>query len=208
MPKNAKKIYEKRWIMAGRLAEINRKTKETDISVSLNLDGNGAGKIDTGIGFFDHMLDLFRVHSGFDLSVRCKGDTEVDFHHSVEDVAIVLGQCLKTALGDKKGIKRYADIAIPMDEALARATVDVSGRPFLVFNAELKGKTGGFDLELVEEFMRAAAFNGGLTLHINLLYGANGHHVAEAIFKAFARALSEAVKVTGDKIPSSKGVLE
>jgi imidazoleglycerol-phosphate dehydratase len=194
--------------MAERIAEITRKTKETDITSGLNLDGNGEGTIDTGIGFFNHMLDLFRVHSGFDFSVTCRGDTDVDFHHSVEDVAIVLGRCLKTALGDKKGIKRYADIAVPMDETLARATVDVSGRPFLVFNAELKGKTGEFDLELIEEFMRAVAFNGGLTLHINLLYGANGHHVAEAIFKAFARALSEAVKVVGNKIPSSKEVLE
>ncbi|MDR2090753.1 MAG: imidazoleglycerol-phosphate dehydratase HisB [Clostridiales bacterium] len=193
--------------MSERIAKIDRKTKETDVSVSFNLDG-GEGKIDTGIGFFDHMLDLFRVHGGFGADIRCRGDVGVDFHHSVEDVAIVLGQCLKIALGDKKGIKRYAAAAIPMDEALAHAAVDVSGRPFLVFNAPLKGKTGEFDLELVEEFMRAVAFNGGLTLHINLLYGTNGHHIAEAIFKAFARALSEAVKIAGDKIPSSKGVLD
>ncbi|MDR2046377.1 MAG: imidazoleglycerol-phosphate dehydratase HisB [Clostridiales bacterium] len=194
--------------MTGRSAEIKRKTKETDITVCINLDGGGCGGANTGIGFFDHMLDLFRVHSGFDLDVRCKGDLDVDFHHSVEDVAIVLGQCIKIALGDKKGIKRYADIAVPMDEALARVTADVSGRPFLVFNVGLKGKTGDFDLDLIEEFMRALAFNGGITLHINLLYGSNGHHIAEAIFKALAKVLSDAVRIVSDKIPSSKGVLE
>jgi imidazoleglycerol-phosphate dehydratase len=190
------------------MAEIKRKTKETDISVKLNLDGGGNGEIDTGIGFFDHMLDLFRVHGGFDTEIYCKGDIKVDYHHSVEDIAIVLGQCIKKALGDKRGIKRYSDIAVPMDEALARVTLDVSGRPFLVFNVDLKGKTGDFDLELVEEFMRALAFNGGLTLHVNLIYGTNGHHIAEAIFKALARSLSDAVKVVGTAIPSSKGVLE
>ncbi|MDR3294016.1 MAG: imidazoleglycerol-phosphate dehydratase HisB [Clostridiales bacterium] len=194
--------------MTKRIAEIKRKTKETDIAIKLGLDGDGIGKIDTGIGFFDHMLDLFRVHSGFDTDIYCKGDIAVDYHHSVEDIAIVLGQCLKTALGDKKGIKRYADIAIPMDEALARVTLDISGRPFLVFNVTLKGKTGDFDLDLIEEFMRALSIHAGLTLHINLIYGNNGHHIAEAIFKALARALSDAVKIVGDKIPSSKGVLE
>jgi imidazoleglycerol-phosphate dehydratase len=191
-----------------RVAEIKRKTKETDILVKLNLDGSGEGKIDTGIGFFDHMLDLFRVHSGFDLDVFCRGDVEVDYHHSTEDVAIVLGQCIKTALGDKKGIKRYADKAIPMDETLARVTLDLSGRPFLVYNLELGGKSGNFDLALVEEFMRALAFNAGITLHINLEYGSNGHHIAEAVFKALARALAKAVKIVNNKVPSSKGMLE
>jgi imidazoleglycerol-phosphate dehydratase len=190
-----------------RVAEKKRKTKETDIFIKLDIDGGGEGYADTGMGFFDHMLDLFRVHSGFGVEINCRGDVNVDYHHSVEDVAIVLGKCLKEALGDKKGIKRYAEAAIPMDEALSRVTVDISGRPFLVFNASLGGKSGEFDLELVEEFMRALAFNAGLTLHINLEYGSNGHHVAESIFKALARALSDAVKIVGDKIPSSKGVL-
>ncbi|MDR3262700.1 MAG: imidazoleglycerol-phosphate dehydratase HisB [Clostridiales bacterium] len=191
-----------------RTAEIKRTTKETDIAVKINLDGGGNGTVATGIGFLDHMLDLFRVHGGFDVEISCKGDINVDYHHSVEDVAIVLGQCVKTALGDKKGIKRYASALIPMDEALAEVTLDVSGRPFLVFNAELKGKTGDFDLDLIEEFMRALSYNAGLTAHINLRYGSNGHHIAEAIFKALARALADAVRIVGDKIPSSKGILE
>ncbi|MDR1939926.1 MAG: imidazoleglycerol-phosphate dehydratase HisB [Clostridiales bacterium] len=190
-----------------RIAERTRKTKETDVSIKINLDGNGEGAIGTGMGFFDHMLDLFRVHGGFDVDISCKGDINVDYHHSVEDVAIVLGECVRTALGDKKGIRRYACAVIPMDEALAQVALDVSGRPFLVFNAHLSGKSGEFDLELVEEFMRAFSYNAGATLHINLVYGSNGHHIAEAIFKAFARALSDAVKIVGDKIPSSKGIL-
>ena len=194
--------------MNKRAAEIKRKTKETDIRVLLTLDGGGSGFSDTGIGFFDHMLDLFRVHGGFGLEVLCRGDLAVDAHHSVEDTAIVLGQCLKTALGDKKGVKRYAEAAVPMDEALTRVTLDLSGRPFLVFNGELNGRTGNFDLALVEEFMRAFAMNAGVTLHINVLYGKNGHHIAESIFKALARALSDAARIVGDKIPSSKGTLE
>ena len=155
------------------------------------------------------MMTLFACHSGFDFSVACDGDVRVDGHHSVEDVGIVLGKALVQAVGDKVGIKRYASISIPMDESLANVTVDFSGRPYLVFNAqEMTGKVGDFDIELVEEFFRAVANYGGLTLHINLLYGSNNHHKIEAIFKAFARAIKEAVTVVGDKLPSSKGVLE
>lgn len=192
-----------------RKAEIVRDTKETKIRLALNLDGEGSYKADTGIGFFDHMMTLFACHSGFDFTVRCEGDTRVDGHHSVEDIGIVLGKALVQALGDKVGIKRYASVTIPMDESLATVTVDVSGRPFLVFNADgMSGKVGDFDIELVEEFFRAVANYGGLTLHINLHYGSNSHHKIEAIFKAFARALSEAVKIVGNTLPSSKGVLE
>jgi len=185
-----------------------RKTNETDISIEWNLDGKGKCDINTGIGFFDHMLELFAVHGKFDLIVKCKGDLKVDGHHSIEDIGIVMGKILHEALGDKKGIARYAHKYIPMDETLARAVVDVSGRPFLVFNAKLKGKIGEFDCELVEEFFRAIATYGMITLHIDLLYGNNAHHKVEAIFKAFSRALSKSIKIIGKDIPSSKGVLE
>lgn len=192
-----------------RKSQIERNTKETQIALSLNLDGAGKYNIDTGIGFFDHMMTLFACHSGFDLSVKCHGDVRVDGHHSVEDIGIVLGKAIAQALGDKVGIKRYASVTIPMDESLATVTVDISGRQFLVFNAEgMRGKVGDFDIELVEEFFRAVANCAGLTLHVNLHYGSNGHHKIEAIFKAFARALKEATAVVGDKIPSSKGMLE
>lgn len=192
-----------------RTSKIERNTKETKINLSLNLDGNGVYNINTKIGFFDHMLELFAHHSNFDLSISCDGDTQVDCHHSVEDVGIVLGKAIQEALGDKRGIKRYGTFIVPMDEALAAVSLDISGRPFLVFNAEsMEGKCGEFDMELVEEFFRAVSTYAGITLHVNLKYGENNHHKAEAIFKAFARALKEAVIVEGDKIPSSKGVLE
>ena len=192
-----------------RKSEIERNTKETQINLSLNLDGDGKYDVDTGVGFFDHMMTLFACHSGFDLNVKCNGDVRVDGHHSIEDIGIVLGKAIAQALGDKVGIKRYASVTIPMDESLATVTVDISGRQFLVFNAEgMSGKVGDFDIELVEEFFRAVANYGGLTLHVNLHYGSNSHHKIEAIFKAFARALSKAVKVVGDQLPSSKGVLE
>ena len=193
--------------MGNRIAEIKRKTKETDIKLSINLDGSGICNLDVEIGFFKHMLDLFAHHSGFDMDIKLKGDTEVDAHHSVEDTAIVLGKAISTALGDKKGIKRYADISIPMDEVLCNVSVDVSGRPYLVYNAEMQGSVGEFDLELVEEFMRALVINAGITLHINIMYGSNSHHKAEAIFKGVARSLRKAVKVVGNDIPSSKGLL-
>ncbi len=191
-----------------RTATLKRITNETQIELCVTLDGSGKNEIDTGIGFFDHMLQLFSCHSGFDLKAVCKGDLQVDGHHTVEDVGIVLGKAVNQALGDKKGIARYSSKTIPMDEALATVTVDVSGRPYLAFNAELAGKVGEFDLELVEEFFRAVSTYGGITLHVNLHYGTNSHHKAECIFKAFARAMKEAVSVVGTELPSSKGLLE
>ena len=171
--------------------------------------GGGIVEADSGIGFFDHMLELLGYHSGFGLAVGCEGDTRVDGHHSVEDIGIALGKALAKAVGDKRGIARYASVTIPMDESLATVSVDFSGRPYLVFNADFSAaKVGEFDLELVEEFFRAVATYGGITLHVNLHYGSNNHHKAEAIFKAFARALSAAVKIVSDEIPSSKGILE
>ena len=190
-----------------RTAEIARETRETKIKLSLNLDGNGTNSVHTGVGFFDHMLELLSVHSGMDLSVECRGDTQVDFHHSVEDVGICLGQAFKQALGDKKGIARFADRVVPMDECAALVALDISGRPYLNFEDKLSGKIGEFDAELVEEFMRAFAFNAGVNLYIKLLKGGNMHHEAEAIFKALAKCLQDAVKIVSDKVPSSKGVL-
>ena len=193
-----------------RKAEMTRKTKETDIALEINLDGQGNADIKSGVGFMDHMLTLFAVHGNFDLTLRCDGDIEVDGHHTVEDIGIILGKCIASALGDKRGINRYATAEIPMDEALARVTIDLSGRPFFVYNAQRLSYafSNDFDFQLVEEFFRAVAVNGGITLHINLLYGSNYHHMAESIFKAFAKALSSAVKMVGDKIPSSKGMLD
>ena len=189
-----------------RKAEVNRKTRETNITLALDLDG-GESAIDTGVGFFNHMLELLAVHSGMGLRVCCKGDTDVDFHHSVEDVGICLGQAFRAALGDKKGIARFADRVVPMDECAALVALDISGRPFLNFEDKLSGKIGEFDAELVEEFMRAFDFNAGVNLYIKLLKGGNMHHEAEAIFKALAKCVQDAVKITSDKIPSSKGVL-
>lgn len=194
--------------MSERKTQIERKTNETNISLSLNLDGQGKHKINTGIGFLDHMLELFAVHGQFDLTVDCIGDIKVDGHHSVEDIGIVLGDAIKETVGNKVGIARYSSKSIPMDESLASVDLDVSGRPFFVFNVTLEGKVGDFDTELVEEFFRAVAMRAGLTLHINLNYGTNEHHKIEAVFKAFARALKKAVTITGNKIPSSKGVLD
>ena len=192
-----------------RTASIERNTRETQISLSLNLEG-GEFKIDTGVGFLNHMLELFAVHSGFGLIVQCKGDTDVDFHHSTEDVGIALGQALKEALGDKKGIKRFSDKVVPMDECAALVALDISGRPFLNFDCkdELSfGKIGDYDAELVEEFLRAFCNNAGLNVYVKLLATGNKHHEAEAIFKALAQALRSATKIVSDKIPSSKGVL-
>ncbi|MDR2201895.1 MAG: imidazoleglycerol-phosphate dehydratase HisB [Clostridiales bacterium] len=185
-----------------------RKTKETEILIKLNLDGSGANAIDTGVGFFDHMLELFACHGGFDLEVACKGDVKVDAHHSVEDIGITLGKLFYELLGDKRGIARYAVSYVPMDEALARTVVDISGRPYLEYGGSLRGKIGDFDAELVEEFLRAFATYSLTTLHVDIIRGANLHHMAEAVFKSLARALSSAVKIVGDKIPSSKGSLE
>lgn len=190
-----------------RKAQITRKTRETDIALTLNVDGNGSAEIETGIGFFNHMLELFAVHSGMDISLVCKGDTEVDFHHSVEDVGIALGGALKEALGDKRGIARFADRVIPMDECAALVALDLSGRAYLNFECDMTGKVGEFDLELVEEFMRAFSANAGCNLYIKLLKGGNKHHEAEAVFKALARCVRDAVKIESDRIPSSKGTL-
>jgi len=190
-----------------RSAELNRKTKETDIAVKLDLDG-GAADISTGIGFFDHMLTALSVHGEIGLTVKAEGDLNVDGHHTVEDVGIVLGMAFKNALGDKKGIARYGTAFIPMDEALGFASVDISGRPFLVFDAEFpEEKIGDFDSCLAEEFFRAFAFNAGITLHLKCVYGKNSHHIAEALFKACAHALKDAKAVSGSEILSTKGVL-
>jgi imidazoleglycerol-phosphate dehydratase len=194
-----------------RTAEISRHTKETKIRVAIDLDGKGAASIHTGVGFFDHMLDLLSRHSLIDLTVEAEGDLQVDAHHTVEDVGIVIGQALEKSLGDKKGIHRYGWAIIPMDETLAQVAVDLSGRPAFVFNAPFKGSLiGTFPVELVEEFFKAIATSGRMNLHINVAYGGNDHHIAEAIFKAFARSLRHAVTYdprAGDQIPSTKGSL-
>lgn len=193
-----------------RQATIKRETKETKIALSLDLDGSGKGDIGTGIGFFDHMLNLFAKHGKFDLTLQAEGDLYVDGHHTVEDAGIVLGQAIKEALGDKRGIRRYGSALLPMDECLAEAAVDLSGRAYLVFHCDFtQEKQGQFDLELVEEFFRALAFQAGMNLHLNLRYGKNNHHKAEALFKAFARALRAAAQVedAAGGIPSTKGVL-
>lgn len=194
-----------------RKSEISRTTGETDVFVSLCLDGSGKYEISTGCGFLDHMLELFARHGRFDLTVRCKGDTQVDYHHTAEDIAIVLGECFYDALGDKRGIARYGDIILPMDEALILCAVDVSGRPFLVMDLPVPTqKVGDFDTELVREFMYAFAVNAKLDLHIRELSGENSHHIIEGAFKALARALGKACAVNPDlngEIPSTKGLL-
>ena len=192
-----------------RTGETVRKTKETDIEISVALDGKGTAKIDTGIGFFDHMLTALSVHSGISMNIKVKGDIHVDCHHTVEDAGIALGQALRQALGAKSGIVRYGTAYIPMDESLAMASLDLSNRPFLVFNCEFANQScGGYDLCMTEEFFRAFAFNSGMTLHINLLYGSNDHHKAEAIYKAVAHALKTASAYNSDgSTLSTKGVL-
>jgi imidazoleglycerol-phosphate dehydratase len=194
-----------------RTASITRKTNETEISVSINLDGTGKHAMASGVGFFDHMLDQLSRHSLIDMEVACKGDLHIDFHHSVEDVGIALGQALRQALGDKKGIRRYASCDLPMDGTLTRAALDVSGRAFLVFKAEFsQAKIGEIDTELFREFFQALAINAGITLHIENFYFDNNHHLAESMFKAVARALREAVEIdprASDRVPSTKGTL-
>lgn len=188
-----------------------RKTSETEVSVAITLDGTGQFDIQTGVGFLDHMLEQLSRHSLIDMTIRAKGDLHIDMHHTTEDVGIALGLALKEALGDKKGIRRYAHCYLPMDEALTRASVDVSGRPFLVWDAAFPSpKIGEFDTELFEEWFRAFAINAGLTLHMTCLYGTNSHHIAESAFKALARALREALEIDprrADVIPSTKGQL-
>jgi imidazoleglycerol-phosphate dehydratase len=194
-----------------RKAAIKRKTKETDIVVEIDLDGTGASTISTGIGFFDHMLDLLARHSRIDMNVQAKGDLHIDHHHTTEDVGIALGQAVKQALGDMKGITRYASLHLPMDETLTRVALDISGRPFLVFKAEFsRDKVGAFDTELVREWFQAFAINAGITLHVETLYGTNDHHISESCFKGLARALRLATAIdprTAGEVPSTKGTL-
>jgi len=190
---------------------IKRATKETEVEVELDLDGRGSSSISTGIGFLDHMLELLARHSRMDLAVRAKGDLHVDHHHTTEDVGIAFGQAVKQALGDMKGITRYADVHMPMDETLTRVALDISGRPVLVFKSEfVRDKVGSFDTELVREWFQAFAMNSGLTLHVTTLYGSNDHHIAESCFKGLARALRAAVAIdphAANEIPSTKGSL-
>ena len=193
-------------------AQISRTTAETAITLSLNLDGSGTSEIQSGIGFLDHMLTLFAKHGRFDLTLRCKGDTNVDDHHSAEDIGIALGEAFSAALGDKRGIVRYGSELLPMDESLVLCAIDLSGRSCLRYNAQIPSqKIGSFDTELIQEFFLAFTRKAGVTLHLRQLDGENSHHIAEAMFKAFGRALSQAVKIDplyADEIPSTKGVLE
>lgn len=193
-----------------RIAEISRKTKETQIRLALDLDGTGKAAVRTGVGFFEHMLDLLARHSLMDLSVDAKGDLDVDSHHTVEDVGIVLGQAIEKAVGDKRGIYRYGWAIVPMDETLAQVAIDLSGRPAFVFNVKFPGETiGDFPVELVDEFWKSVATNAKMNLHISVPYGTNNHHISEAIFKATAKALRQAVSFDprNDQVPSTKGSL-
>lgn len=192
-----------------RTAEVIRKTSETDIYIHITLDGKGISDIDTGIGFFDHMLTALSKHSGISMDIKVKGDLHVDCHHTIEDTGIALGQALNKALGDKSGIVRYGTAYIPMDESLAMCSLDISNRPFLVFNCNFTNQScGGYDLCMTEEFFRAFAFNAGITMHINMMYGSNDHHKAEAIYKSVAHALKTAISCNSDGTTlSTKGVL-
>jgi imidazoleglycerol-phosphate dehydratase len=194
-----------------RKGSVKRRTKETEVEVAVDLDGDGTSAIATGIGFLDHMLDLLARHARMTLSVKAKGDLHIDHHHTTEDVGIALGKAIKDALGDMKGIARYADVHVPMDEALTRVAIDISGRPFLVFKATfVRDKVGTFDTELVNEWFQAFAMNAGITLHVETLYGSNDHHIAESCFKGLARALRAAVAIdprAEGEVPSTKGTL-
>ena len=195
-----------------RSGNVMRETKETKIDLTIDLDGSGRADVESGIGFFNHMLTLFAAHGRFDLVLNCAGDIEVDGHHSVEDIGIALGQAVHKALGDKKGITRYGTFFLPMDETLVMVSLDISGRPFLVYDAggAMAPMIGQYDTELTEEFLRAFAFNAGITLHVKVMYGTNSHHKVEAIFKALGRALHAAVKInpeTAGEIPSTEGML-
>jgi imidazoleglycerol-phosphate dehydratase len=195
----------------GRQGKVERKTKETEVAVHLNLDGTGSAKVQTPIPFFSHMLEAWAKHGLMDLAVEASGDIEVDIHHTVEDVGIVLGQALKQALGDKKGLVRYGTSFVPMDEALVQASVDLSGRPFLVFSVPVaRTRVSNFDMDMLQEFFRAFAFNAEATLHVTMHYGHNLHHIAEAVFKSVGRALAEATRINpriAGVLPSTKGTL-
>ena len=194
--------------MEKRIAKLERKTTETSICVEMNLDGVGSYDVDTGAGFLDHMLAHLSKHSKIDLTVKAKGDFEVDAHHTVEDVGICLGQCLRQALGDKKGIARYGQSSLPMEDCMADVAIDLSGRPFTIYNVNYQTeRIGNFDVELIEEFFRSFVNEGKFNLHINVPYGSNSHHIAEAIFKATGQALGLAVAIKGNDIPSTKGTL-
>jgi len=194
--------------MEPRTAELHRQTNETDITCRLNLDGVGQYEIDTGVGFLDHMLTHLSKHSKIDLTVKATGDLHIDAHHTVEDVGLCLGECLLTALGEKRGIARYGHSSVPMEDALAGVALDLSGRPFCVYKADYHtGKIGDFDVECVEEMLRAFSNAGKFNLHVNVPYGTNCHHIAEAIFKGLGQALAKAVKIVGAEIPSTKGQL-
>ena len=194
-----------------RKATVKRTTKETDVEVTVDLDGTGASSIATGIGFLDHMLDLLARHSRIDLTIKAKGDLHIDQHHTTEDVGIALGHAMKQALGDMKGITRYADVHLPMDETLSRVVMDISGRPFLVFQVPfVRAKIGEFDTALVQEWFQAFAMNSGVTVHVTTLYGSNDHHIAESCFKGLARTLRAAVSIdarAANEVPSTKGSL-
>lgn len=194
--------------MGNRIAKKTRKTNETKIDVEMNLDGEGKYQIDTGVGFLDHMLAHLSKHGKIDITLKATGDLEVDAHHTVEDVGICLGECLVDALGNKKGIKRYGNSVLPMEDAKAEVAVDLSGRAFLVYNADYRTeKIGDFDVECIEEFLRAFSSSGKFNLHVTVPYGTNSHHIAEAVFKALAQAMAEAIKIVGTDVPSTKGML-
>ncbi|MDE1889141.1 MAG: imidazoleglycerol-phosphate dehydratase HisB [Planctomycetota bacterium] len=196
--------------MTKRIATISRKTKETQVELTINIDGEGTSKISTGVGFLDHMLDLLTKHALFDLTIKASGDRIVDDHHTVEDVGICLGQAINKALGDKKGIQRFSNTSVPMQETLANIAIDISGRPALVFNVAFHTeKIGNFDAELIEEFLKAFITHAGINLHVNVPYGTNAHHIAEAIFKGLAKALESAVRIDEriKDVPSTKGLL-
>jgi len=194
--------------MGKRQAKTKRETKETKIAIEMDLDGQGKYEIDTSVGFLDHMLAHFSKHSKIDVVVKASGDLEVDAHHTVEDIGICLGSCLIEALGDKKGIKRYGNSSLPMEDAKADVTVDLSGRAFCVYNADYRTeKIGDFDVECIEEFLRSFSNSGKFNLHVNVSYGTNSHHIAEAIFKALGQAMAAAVKIVGTDVPSTKGTL-
>ncbi len=190
-----------------RKASISRKTKETEIKIEVNLDGSGQHNIETSIGFLDHMFELFAFHGNFDIKLKAKGDIHVDYHHIIEDLGIVLGKSIEKSLAEKKGIKRYGFASVPMDESLAQVSIDLGGRAFLVYNVPFEGFIKDIDINLFEEFFRAFTSNAKITLHINVLYGKDLHHVVEAVFKAFAKALKDAITITGDIIPSTKGII-
>lgn len=190
-----------------RKASLSRTTKETDIKVEFNLDGNGQASIKTSVGFLDHMFELFAFHGNFDLKIEAKGDIHVDYHHLVEDLGIVLGKCIDKALEDRKGIKRYGFASIPMDEALTQVSLDLGGRAFLMYNVSVEGYIKDIDIRLFEEFFRAVANNAKINLHVNLVYGKDLHHIVESIFKAFAKSLNEASRIMGENVPSTKGII-